>query len=96
MADVLSDQEIDAALEHLTDWQREGDALVRTVKLADFAKAIQVVNRVAELAESVSHHPDIDIRYNKLTFSLSTHSEGGITGNDTSMAGQIDETVEAV
>ena len=94
MAHLLSDEEINEALEqHLPEWERDGDALRRTAKLATFATAIQVVNRVAEIADNMNHHPDIDIRFRTLTFSLSTHAMGGITGNDTSLAGQIDEVI---
>lgn len=93
MAELLSDEQISEALGHLPEWQRDGAELRRTAKLGDFPKAVQVVNRVAEVAESVNHHPDIDIRHRNLTFHLSTHSDGGITANDTSMAGQIDEII---
>jgi 4a-hydroxytetrahydrobiopterin dehydratase len=96
MADLLSDQRIDEALAALPQWRRDGDALERTAELADFPQAIQVVNRVAELAESVNHHPDIDIRWRTLTFRLSTHSDGGITEKDVQLAEQIEETLSSV
>lgn len=96
MTNRLSDTEIDEALEHLDQWRRDGDAIERTAELSGFPQAIQVVNRVAELAESVGHHPDIDIRWRKLTFRLSTHSEGGITAKDTDFANQIDEAISAM
>ena len=96
MAELLNDEQIDTALEGLPEWQREGDAFVRTVELPGFSYAIAVVNRVAEVAESVNHHPDIDIRYNKLTFSLSTHYKGGLTELDPRMAGEIDRVVETM
>ncbi|HJQ46153.1 MAG TPA: 4a-hydroxytetrahydrobiopterin dehydratase, partial [Amycolatopsis sp.] len=66
------------------------------VELANFPQAIQVVNRVAEIAESVNHHPDIDIRWRTLTFRLSTHSDGGITEKDFSLAEQIDAVIDAL
>jgi 4a-hydroxytetrahydrobiopterin dehydratase len=96
MADLLSDAQVDEALGQLPQWRREGDALERTVELSDFPHAIQVVNRVAEMAESVNHHPDIDIRWRTLTFRLSTHSAGGLTEKDTSMAAQIDGVIDIV
>lgn len=96
MAELLSDQRIDEALAALPEWRRDGDALQRTTELADFPQAIQVVNRVAELAESVNHHPDIDIRWRTLTFRLSTHSDGGITEKDVQLAEQIDETLSSL
>ncbi|WP_199432499.1 4a-hydroxytetrahydrobiopterin dehydratase [Qaidamihabitans albus] len=96
MAELLNDERIDEALVNLSDWQRKGDALERTAQLADFPQAIQVVNRVAEIAESENHHPDIDIRWRNLTFRLSTHSDGGITQKDVTLAGEIDEVINSV
>ncbi|HEX2420109.1 MAG TPA: 4a-hydroxytetrahydrobiopterin dehydratase, partial [Acidimicrobiia bacterium] len=66
-----------------------GNSLVAEFEFKDFAEAMQFVNRVAEMAESVDHHPDIDIRWNKVRLVLSTHSEGGITQKDLDLAGQI-------
>ncbi|MFF5987736.1 4a-hydroxytetrahydrobiopterin dehydratase [Prauserella flavalba] len=96
MAEVLNDERIDEALGHLPQWQREGDAIRREAKLASFPQAIQVVNRVAEIAENENHHPDIDIRWRTLTFRLSTHSEGGITERDISLASEIDGVIDSV
>ncbi|HVV10940.1 4a-hydroxytetrahydrobiopterin dehydratase [Amycolatopsis sp.] len=96
MAELWTDEQISAGLGKLPGWQRSGDSLERTAELADFPTAIEVVNRVAEIAESVQHHPDIDIRWRKLTFRLSTHSAGGLTEKDFSLAGQIDATIDAV
>lgn len=96
MAKLLSDDEIAEALTRLPHWKREGDALERTAELGSFPQAIQVVNRVAEIAESVNHHPDIDIRWRTLVFRLSTHSAGGLTENDVSLAGEIDGVVDAL
>jgi 4a-hydroxytetrahydrobiopterin dehydratase len=95
MPEVLGDEEINSALGSLTGWERDGDALVRTVELADFPQAIQVVARVAEIAENDNHHPDIDIRWRSLTFRCSTHSDGGITAKDVSLAGEINGVIEA-
>lgn len=93
MAELLSDEQIQEALRGLPSWQRDGSALVRTAELKDFPAAIEVVNRVADAAERADHHPDIDIRWRKLTFSLSTHSDGGITAKDVAMAGEIDKAL---
>ncbi|MCF7551177.1 4a-hydroxytetrahydrobiopterin dehydratase [Pseudonocardia sp. WMMC193] len=90
MAALLSDAEITAALADLDGWERDGDAIVRTAELPSFRAAIAVVDRVAEDAEDRDHHPDIDIRWRTLTFRLSTHSEGGLTGKDTALAKKID------
>ncbi|MBY6684151.1 4a-hydroxytetrahydrobiopterin dehydratase [Rhodococcus sp. BP-149] len=90
MADLLNDTEIDDALTRLTDWQRDGDTLVRTVESASFLEAIDLVRRVAEEAESADHHPDIDVRWRSVTYRLSTHSAGGLTGKDVLLAAAID------
>ena len=96
MPALLSDEEVGKALGRLTKWRRDEGALVREVELASFPQAIQVVNRVAEIAENDNHHPDIDIRWRTLTFRCSTHSEGGITANDTSLADEIDGVLDAM
>jgi 4a-hydroxytetrahydrobiopterin dehydratase len=93
MAELLSDTQVDEALERLPEWRRDGDTIERKAELESFQRAIAVVNRVAEIAESLNHHPDIDIRWRTLTFRVSTHSVGGLTGKDVSLAGQIDEVI---
>ena len=95
MPALLDDAAIDTALKDLPGWRREGDALVLTAELPTFPVAIGVVARVAEIAESRDHHPDIDIRWRTLTFRCSTHSEGGITQRDVDLAAAISEQVEA-
>ena len=96
MPELLSDEELGKALGTLPDWTRESGALVRTVELESFPQAIQVVNRVAEIAENDNHHPDIDIRWRTLTFRCSTHSANGITALDVSLAGEINGVIDAV
>ena len=79
--------------QHLADseWTREGEAIVREWKLADFAAAIAFVNRVAELAEQANHHPDILVHgWNKVRLELSTHSQSGLTEADFTLAAEID------
>ncbi|MFD6857411.1 4a-hydroxytetrahydrobiopterin dehydratase [Rhodococcus sp. NPDC060086] len=90
MAQLLTDGEIDAALSDLPHWHRAGDALVRTIESPTFPDAITLVGRVADVAEEANHHPDIDIRWRKVTYSLSTHSAGGITAADPDLARRID------
>jgi 4a-hydroxytetrahydrobiopterin dehydratase len=90
MAELLSDEQIDGALSELVDWTREGDAIRRDVTAATFADGISLVDRVAVAADERDHHPDIDIRWTTVTFRLSTHSAGGITGNDIELAREID------
>ena len=93
MAELWDDEQINAALAGLTDWQRDDDAIVRTAKLPSFPAAIEAVRAVAEIAEARNHHPDIDIRWRTLTFRCSTHSAGGITGKDVELAGEIDRAL---
>jgi 4a-hydroxytetrahydrobiopterin dehydratase len=96
MPPLLSDEEVGKALGRLREWRREEGALVRRVELPSFPEAIQVVNRVAEIAENDDHHPDIDIRWRTVTFRCTTHSENGITASDTSLAEGIDGVLDAV
>ncbi|WP_033293787.1 4a-hydroxytetrahydrobiopterin dehydratase [Amycolatopsis jejuensis] len=90
MPEILSDSAADEALTALPGWRRENITIVREAELRTFPAAIAVVDRVAELAEAADHHPDIDIRWRKLIFRLSTHSEGALTDKDLAMARQID------
>jgi 4a-hydroxytetrahydrobiopterin dehydratase len=91
---TLSDEQVEQRLGEAEDWRREGSAIVRDLRFADFAAAIAFVERVAELAEAANHHPDILVHgWNKVRLTLSTHSEGGLTAADFALAGQIDGVV---
>lgn len=90
MAELLADEQIQTALDDVPEWTVDGNALVRTVKCRDFPAAIEAVQAIGAIAEDMDHHPDIDIRWRTLHFSVSTHSLGGITGNDFTLAAQID------
>ncbi|HYO03180.1 MAG TPA: 4a-hydroxytetrahydrobiopterin dehydratase [Mycobacterium sp.] len=90
---VLKDEQVDAALLGLVGWERSDGALRRSVEFPAFLDGIDAVRRVGEHAESEDHHPDIDIRWRKVTFTLVTHSEGGITDKDVAMAGDINRIV---
>ncbi|WIV61145.1 4a-hydroxytetrahydrobiopterin dehydratase [Amycolatopsis nalaikhensis] len=94
MTEILSDSEADERLG--THWTRSGAVISREAELASFMQAIEVVDRVAVLAEAADHHPDIDIRWRTLTFRLSTHSAGGLTAKDFDLAQQIDEVLAAL
>ncbi len=95
MADLLTDEEIKAAVNVLNDWTAEdGDkTLVRSVESKTFLDGIRLVATVAQVAEEMNHHPDIDIRWTTVTFRLSTHSEGGVTTADLELARVIDAAV---
>ena len=86
----LSDGEIAARLEELTDWSQPGEELQRTYRFKDFVEAMAFVQTVAAHAEAVQHHPDILIRYSRVTLSLSTHDAGGITEKDFDFARAAD------
>jgi 4a-hydroxytetrahydrobiopterin dehydratase len=94
-APKLSDSEIDQALLHLPEWEREGDAIVKWYELPSFPTAIEFVGRIAEHAEAADHHPDLDIRYRRVRVALSTHDSGGITQKDIDLATQIEGAVPA-
>ncbi|HEY8176823.1 MAG TPA: 4a-hydroxytetrahydrobiopterin dehydratase [Gemmatimonadaceae bacterium] len=91
MRTKLSDLEIRRALATLPGWSRKGDALNKTYSFARFADGIRFVDQVAELADGMNHHPDIDIRYTNITFSLSSHDAGGITQRDLDLANAIEK-----
>jgi len=91
MRTKLSDLEIRRALAALPGWTRRGDTLVKTYSFARFADGIRFVAQVADAADAMNHHPDIDIRYTNVTFSLSTHDAGGITQKDLELAGAIEK-----
>jgi 4a-hydroxytetrahydrobiopterin dehydratase len=93
-ATLLSEDEISAALSDLPAWRREGDAIVCEVRFPTFPEAIAFVDRVADLAEAADHHPDIDIRWRRVTLSLTTKASHGLTARDVGLATQIDALVE--
>jgi 4a-hydroxytetrahydrobiopterin dehydratase len=88
---LLNEEEIREGLAGLPQWERDGREIHRNFVFDSFASAIQFVDRVAQLAEQADHHPDIDIRYDKVRLSLSTHSAGGLTKRDMKLAAKINE-----
>jgi 4a-hydroxytetrahydrobiopterin dehydratase len=87
---LLTDDEIKGRLADRPDWERDGDAIAREFELKDFVGSVDFVNRITPVAEEMNHHPDLAISWNKVRVSISTHSEGGLTGNDFELAGRID------
>lgn len=89
MALVL-DHEIDTFLESHPDWSRSGNELIRMFTFKDFNESMGFVTRIAMAAEKADHHPDIDIRWNKVKCVLSTHSQGTLTSKDLALAASFD------
>lgn len=86
----LSEPEIETRLRERADWKREGDAITRTFRFGSFRDAVRFVDRLAEAADAADHHPDILIRYRRVTLTYSTHSEGGLTEKDFRGAAEAD------
>lgn len=87
----LSNDELELALRGAPEWSVEEGNIVRRFQFKDFVAAMAFVNGIADLSEAAWHHPDIDIRWNKVTLALCTHSEGGLTAKDFELARQFDE-----
>jgi 4a-hydroxytetrahydrobiopterin dehydratase len=87
----LDGAQIQIALAALPNWEKRGDVISRTFQFKDFPAAVKFVNAVAESAEEAQHHPDIDIRWNKVTLALTRHDAGGLTEMDFALAKQFDE-----
>lgn len=83
---LLSPDSVQESLRSLPQWKLEGKEIVRRYEFPDFAAAMVFVNQVAEKAEGADHHPDIDIRYNKVRLALVSHDQGGLTARDMKMA----------
>ena len=95
MAEKLNAQSIRGWLASHQGWSRKGNILTKEYRFTSFRDSIVFVNRVAGLADALDHHPDIDIRYDHVLITLSTHSAGGITEKDLSLAEQLDYATSA-
>jgi 4a-hydroxytetrahydrobiopterin dehydratase len=91
VARLLTDDEIERQLRDLPAWTREGDSVRASYDAPDFSTGIRLVDEVAQDAEEMDHHPDIDIRWRTVSFVLSTHSEGGLTQLDVELAHRISQ-----
>jgi 4a-hydroxytetrahydrobiopterin dehydratase len=93
----LDNDTIQEALQSLPDWSYRSNALIKTFTLPDFGRSIALVNGAAEIAEELGHHPDIDIRYNQVTFMLSTRDAGNmVTAKDIESAREIENQYEVI
>jgi 4a-hydroxytetrahydrobiopterin dehydratase len=87
---LLSESEIEAKLGELSGWERAGEAIAKTFERGDFVGSVRFVESLVEPAEGMSHHPDLEISWDKVKVTISTHSEGGLTANDFELAAKID------
>jgi len=94
MADLIKQSELKDRMKKIPEWELEKNQIERTFEFDDFVDAIDFIDRVAEVAEEEEHHPDIDIRYNKVRLAVSTHSKGGLTELDFNLAERIDTLEE--
>lgn len=91
----LTDPEIEDRLRSLRGWTRVGNAITRSFTFGGFPEAVAFVERLVEPAEEKEHHPDLDIRYNRVVVTLSTHDQGGLTAFDFELAALVDGAVES-
>jgi 4a-hydroxytetrahydrobiopterin dehydratase len=91
MPQLLRPEAVENLLSEVPNWKLQENSIERTFKFSGFQEAIDFVNRVAQEAENMNHHPDIDIRWNKVKLVLSTHSAGGLTNNDFMLATKLDK-----
>lgn len=87
----LSDSEIEARLAEHSGWERAGDAIAKTFECGDFVGSVRFVESLVNPAEAMNHHPDLEVSWDKVKVSLSTHSQGGITAADFELAAKIDD-----
>src|ERR1017187_7214020 len=87
---ALPSKEIKLHLQSVPNWSKHAQSILRTFKFAGFSKSVDFVNRIAAKANKMNHHPDIDVRFDQVTLTLSTHDQGGITEKDFLLAKQCD------
>jgi 4a-hydroxytetrahydrobiopterin dehydratase len=90
----ISPQEAQSRLVGLTGWKIEAGELVKTFQFKDFVASLRFVNRVGEASEQAGHHPDIDIRYNRVRLALTTHDAGGLTEKDFDLAAEAERLAQ--
>ena len=94
MSDLIPEDALATALKKLPEWELDGNSISRSVEFEEFSEAIDFVNLVADVAEDAQHHPEIDIRFSKVTLTLTTHDVGGVTALDLEMAQRIDHLAD--
>ena len=91
----LAPEQVNERLKQIPGWERKGDTIAKLYRFKEFMDGIRFIGKVAEIAERMDHHPDIAINYTRITFSCSTHSEGGITEKDFKLAGDIENAFKS-
>ena len=94
MPELITENVLSASLKKCAEWDLEGNEITRTIEFESFTDAIDFVNDLAEIAEGAQHHPDIDIRYSRVTLHLTTHDKAGLTEADFEMAQRINNLVD--
>ena len=94
MSDLVEEEELNALLKKLPEWDLEEKSIIRVLEFDEFMEGVDFVNAVAEIAEEAGHHPDIDIRWCTVTLSLTTHDAGGLTELDFEVAKKIDTLMD--
>ena len=94
MGALIAKSDINTMMKRIPEWETDKQSIERTFEFDDFNQAIDFVNAVAEIADEEDHHPDIDIRWNRVRLLLSTHSEGGLTDLDFRLAEKLDTLAE--
>ncbi len=92
--DTLSDDEINEALESLSEWNRRDEHIRREYSLANFVEAVELVNALVDPAEELNHHPDLEVSWGSVVVNLTTHDAGGLTRNDFTLAETYDRLFE--
>jgi 4a-hydroxytetrahydrobiopterin dehydratase len=87
---LLNDTEIEAKLAGLSGWSRDGAAISKSIECGDFVGSVRFVQSLVEPAEAIGHHPDLEISWDTVTVTISTHSEGGLTAADFELAAKVD------
>jgi 4a-hydroxytetrahydrobiopterin dehydratase len=91
----LSPEQITENLKALPGWERKGEAIAKQYAFKEFMDGIRFINRIAEIAEQMDHHPDMTINYRRITFTLSTHDQGGVTEKDVKLGEAIEREFKA-
>jgi len=94
MSDLVDPKEVEKLMKKLPEWDLEKKSIIRVVEFSEFMDGIDFVDGVAEIAEELGHHPEIDIRHGTVTLRLTTHDQGGLTETDFELAKRIDTLVD--